>query len=183
MKQIRGLQKISQKKLAEKVGVSRTTIARYESQTSQADEETVAKIAVALNVSEFVISSDFVNGNDGQGATNSERSKSYLDKRLQIEESLLEQLEDLGIIEGHFVDLISDYMMLWDMKNDLIQDIRVRGVSIPWSNGDKQKGYKKNDSISEMHKTSTQMLKILDFLRIDTANFDGGGGDEDDDDF
>jgi len=50
------------------------------------------------------------------------------ERRRLIEESLLEQLEMKGADMDHFVDLVRDYMSLWDVKNDLLEDIKKRGV-------------------------------------------------------
>lgn len=86
-----------------------------------------------------------------------------------IKDSLLNQLEELkenNSIELHYKDLLNDYMSLWKIKNKLIADIEKRGVSVPWSNGKVQSGYKKNESISELLKTNAQMLKILNELNL-----------------
>jgi hypothetical protein len=82
-----------------------------------------------------------------------------------IRSDLLKQLEDNETYGKHYVDLIEDYMALWDIKNRLIKDIKERGVSVEWNNG-KQKGMKKNDSIPELNKTNAQMLKILSELGL-----------------
>ena len=85
--------------------------------------------------------------------------------RNEIKEDLLKQLETNGTYGKHYVDLIDDYMALWDIKNRLIEDIKIRGVSVAWNNG-KQEGMKKNDSISELNKTNAQMLKLLSELGL-----------------
>ena len=82
-----------------------------------------------------------------------------------IKADLLKQLEANGSYGKHYEDLINDYMELWNTKNKLFLDIKERGVSIEWSNG-KQFSIKKNDSIGEVNRTSAQMLKILDTLRL-----------------
>jgi Phage terminase, small subunit. len=96
----------------------------------------------------------------------------------EIRQDLIDQLERKGIYGCHYLDLIDDYMALWDIKNKLIRDIRKRGVSVFWSNGGGQEGYKKNDSISELNKTNAQMLKILSELNLKA----GSAGPADDDD-
>jgi len=83
----------------------------------------------------------------------------------EIRYDLIKQLEGNGTYGKHYVDLVDDYMALWDIKNRLIDDIKVRGVSVMWVNG-KQQGMKKNDSIPELNKTSAQMLKILSELGL-----------------
>ncbi|GEO58483.1 P27 family phage terminase small subunit [Companilactobacillus bobalius] len=96
-----------------------------------------------------------------------------------LRESLQNQLKSMEADTPHFEDLVNDYVSFFDIKNDLIKDIKARGVSIEWKNGDKQHGFKKNDSISELVKVNAQMLKILQQLHIETIE----GEPEEDDDF
>ena len=86
--------------------------------------------------------------------------------REQIRQDLTDQLERQGVYGQHFLDLIEDYMALWDTKNALIKDIKDRGVSVKYQNGANQWGYKKNDSVSELVKVNAQMLKILSELGL-----------------
>lgn len=87
-------------------------------------------------------------------------------QKSDIKRDLINQLEQNGVFGAHYFDLINDYMGLWDVKNQLFQDIKSRGVSAAWQNGPNQSGYKKNDSIGELNKTSGQMLKILGELGL-----------------
>ena len=90
--------------------------------------------------------------------------------REDIKKDLLEQLERKGVRGEHYTDLINDYMSMWDIKNELINDIEERGVNVMYQNGKEQWGYKKNDSIGELNKTNGQMMKILQHLEIKTIN-------------
>lgn len=96
---------------------------------------------------------------------------------LEIRKDLMTQLENNKTFGKHFEDLVNDYMELWNIKNNLIQDIKERGVSVEWSNG-KQTGIKKNDSIAELNKTSAQMLKLLGDLGIKPSPLDNGDDDD-----
>lgn len=87
-------------------------------------------------------------------------------KKSAIKKDLLEQLKNNGIFRETYIDLVEDYISLWEIKNKLIEDIKERGVTIEYQNGREQWGYKKNDSINELNKTSTQMLKILSELGL-----------------
>ncbi len=92
-------------------------------------------------------------------------------KKSQIKQDLIDQLERQGIYGQHYLDLVNDYMALWDIKNKLIKDIKERGVSIRWETCNRdgevvQSGYKKNESIAELNKTNAQMLKILSELGL-----------------
>ena len=100
-------------------------------------------------------------------------------RKTEIKKDLLDQLERNGVYGKHYLDLINDYMSLWDIKNKLIEDIKKRGVSVYWCNGGGQEGYKKNDSIAELNKTNAQMLKILNELGLKPSRSDGDQDDSD----
>lgn len=85
--------------------------------------------------------------------------------RLIIERDLKRQLAKKSVIQSHYIDLIDDYMALWDIKNMLIADIQERGVTVPGMRGEK-----KNDSVGELNKTNAQMLKILAELGLKAAD-------------
>lgn len=92
-------------------------------------------------------------------------------RKTEIKNDLKDQLERNGVYGRHYLDLVNDYMSLWDIKNKLIKDIKVRGVTIKWETYNKdgdivQSGHKKNDSIAELNKTNAQMMKILSELGI-----------------
>lgn len=99
--------------------------------------------------------------------------------RRKIELSLEKQLKDKKVFKyAHYKDLAKDYLELWDIKNLLLEDIKIRGVQIEWSNGDKQKGHKKNESISELLKVNKQMLTILYDLGIRASDLEEEEEDE-----
>lgn len=104
------------------------------------------------------------------------------DRFIRIESSLLEQLEANKIDLDYNRDLIADYMDLWVTKSLLIDDINKRGVTVTYNNGGGQKGKKKNESITELTKVNTQMLKILDNLGLRPSGMivdNGNGADND----
>jgi hypothetical protein len=101
----------------------------------------------------------------------------YCEKRKKIQTDLLDQLERNGTFGEFYVDLVNDYMAMWDVKNKLIADIEEKGVSIRYQNGENQWGYKKNDSVGELQRINNQMLNILKHLELkpskaDTETFD-----------
>lgn len=98
-----------------------------------------------------------------------EREKRYQDReslRVAILENLVGQLKDRKVTNPIFTDLINDYMTLWDVKNELSFDIRNRGVSVRYQNGPEQWGHKKNESVAELNRVNSQMLKILNELKV-----------------
>lgn len=86
--------------------------------------------------------------------------------REDIKAGLLAQLSARRVTEAYYQDLVNDYMDLWDTKNKLIQDINERGVMVPYITASGE-NLRKNDSVSELVKVSTQMIKILDSLKIE----------------
>lgn len=94
--------------------------------------------------------------------------------RVKIEKDLRAQLFLMGATQAHFMDLVDDYLALWDVKNLLIEDINERGVTVPGA-----RGAKKNDSIGELNKTNAQMLKILSELGLKTSEIKAEGEEDD----
>ena len=106
-----------------------------------------------------------------------------LTKLKKIREDLNTHLINNGAVGEYMTDLVNDYCSLWEVKEKLLADIEERGVQIKWQNSEKSFGYKKNDSVGELLKTSAQMIKILNQLNITPNMFAVFGGDEDVDDF
>ncbi len=98
--------------------------------------------------------------------------------REQIRQDLIDQLERQGIYGRHYLDLVEDYMALWDTKNDLIRDIKERGVMVRYQNGQNQWGHKKNDSVDNLVKVNKQMLILLKELGLRAGNFEASDDDE-----
>lgn len=98
---------------------------------------------------------------DGGGLLARKEKKYY-----EIRTDLLDQLERNGTFGEYYIDLIEDYMSLYETKNMLKKDILERGVTVIYNNGGGQSGVKKNDSIEQLLKVNTQMIKILDAIGI-----------------
>lgn len=93
--------------------------------------------------------------------------------RRKIELAIIKQLKEKQVYQyAHYQDLVNDYMKFWDFKNMLQEDIEERGVSIYWQNSETQFGYKKNDSMAELVKVNTQMLKILYDLGVRASDLE-----------
>ena len=96
----------------------------------------------------------------------------------QLKEDLLDQLARAGNMKCYFIDLVGDYMQLFVTKTLLQMDIEERGVRVMYNNGGGQYGYKKNDSVDQLLKVNTQMLKILEALNISPDNDEPEDDDE-----
>lgn len=94
----------------------------------------------------------------------------------EIKEDLLQQMRMNQTTAKFYLDLIEDYMDLWLTKNLLLNDIKTRGVTVRYNNGGGQSGFKKNDSVEQVLKVNTQMIRILDSIGIKPSS---AGGDDD----
>jgi len=94
-------------------------------------------------------------------------------KKDQIKQDLLDQLERNGVYGDHYLDLIEDYISLWEIKNKLIKDGKAHPFT-EWRNSETSFGRKKNDSIDQAVKVHQQMMKILEFLGVKPSKQDGG---------
>lgn len=109
-----------------------------------------------------------VKRNKSPAKTKKSTKKAKYDEELfeKIKNDLLSQLELKGLILEHYKNLVDDYMNLWITKELLFKDIQKRGVVVKYDNGGGQKGTKRNESLTDITKISTQMLKILKDLTI-----------------
>ncbi|MGG0889934.1 P27 family phage terminase small subunit [Cytobacillus horneckiae] len=81
--------------------------------------------------------------------------------RKNIERDLTKQLKEKAVVGNHYSDLIQDYLSLWDLKCELIDDIEENGIKVSGMHGPKS-----NPSINDLHKTNDRMIKILDALGL-----------------
>jgi phage terminase small subunit len=88
--------------------------------------------------------------------------------RASIRRSLLAQLEAMGADQDHFVDLVKDYLSLYDVKNRLIKDIKERGVMYTDLSSVGVEMQKNNPSVRELVNVNRQMLALLRELGIST---------------
>ena len=96
----------------------------------------------------------------------------------KIENSLLEQLALLGAMKEHYIDLIRDYMGLWETKTKLRKDIEEEGVSYKEYSSTGNLVKKNNPSIKDFVMVNKQMLSLLKELGLSTSNTGDGEGDE-----
>lgn len=90
--------------------------------------------------------------------------------RKQIEKDLNKQLKANGKTVNYHKDLVQDYLALWDLKNELLDDIKTTGISVKGMHGPKS-----NPSIGDMHKTNDRMIKILEALNLNIPKVEVGG--------
>lgn len=106
-------------------------------------------------------------------------SFAHVDKEQErIRKDFLKELELRDMKQTYYISLVDDYISLWKIKNNLLQDINDRGVSVMYNNGGGQSGFKKNDSVPELNKTIAQMLKLLSELGLRGADIKAVEEDE-----
>ena len=93
-----------------------------------------------------------------------QRKKKLTEKR--IRESLVKQLERRGMSAEFYEDLINDYVHYWNLKKDLLADIEDKGLRYETINGNGVRVEKANESVVNLQKTTSIMLKILTDLKL-----------------
>ena len=96
----------------------------------------------------------------------------------EIENSLLKQLAMLGAMKEHYIDLIRDYVGLWEVKTALLDDIKTRGVTYRDISSSGIATQKNNPSVKDLVMVNKQMLSLLKELGLSTSNVGDGEGDE-----
>ena len=86
--------------------------------------------------------------------------------KTEIKESLLEQLRLQNKTSDFYLYLVSDYMDYWSLKKKLITDIRKKGIRYETVNGNVIEVEKPNESVTNLPKITTAMLKILNDLNL-----------------
>ena len=95
----------------------------------------------------------------------------------KIKEDLLNQLESLGKYDAFNIDMVEDYMTLYDLKRKVKKDIVDHGLIYKTTNGNGFEIEKPNESVLNFAKINTQMLKILNDLGLKEPS--SNPGDED----
>ena len=83
-----------------------------------------------------------------------------------MKESLIRQLELRGMKAEFYMDMIDDYVYYWSLKKKLITDIRAKGLRYETINGNGVTVEKANESVVNLQKTTSTMLKILADLKL-----------------
>ena len=144
LRQVRDELNLTQKGMAETLGIGLTTWKNYESAKRKPPKEIVEKVECLL--------SDYRDHEIDTSVTYSEED---------IKEYLLNALEEKGALKPVFVDLVNRYMQMWKTSLELERDIKEKGVSV-----EGQSGPKKNDSVALLVNVNKQMLIILDKLGL-----------------
>ncbi|WP_124058451.1 P27 family phage terminase small subunit [Vaginisenegalia massiliensis] len=89
-------------------------------------------------------------------------SVAYTRNRNKIERALVAQMKSKKIYYEPYIDMVNQYMNLWDASQMLDEDIKSRGVQVEDNRGN----LKKNDSVAQLVNVVKQMTLILDKLGL-----------------
>nr|WP_153580746.1 P27 family phage terminase small subunit [Bacillus sp. TH13] len=88
-------------------------------------------------------------------------------------------MENANLNGMHYVDLVDDYITLFDTKNKLAREIKKNGPMIEWQNSESQKGMKANPATKEFRETNKRMTDLLKVLGLKEPVYDGSNDDDD----
>lgn len=88
--------------------------------------------------------------------------------KAKIKDSLIKQLEVKGANVAHFLDLINDYLEFFDIKKQLQEDIKERGVAYETYSASGFPIIKQNQSVKDLVAVEKQMLSILKEMGLTT---------------
>lgn len=101
-----------------------------------------------------------------------------MEKKKDIREDLIDQLKAKGKFQKFYIDLVDDYMKYFDLKKTLQRDIKTKGIRYTTMNGNGFEIEKPNESIQNLVKVSSMMLKILTDLGLQEPEPDDSEEDD-----
>lgn len=96
----------------------------------------------------------------------------------EIKKSLVEQLENKNANVGHFLDLIDNYIWLFEQEKIMQKDIKIRGHSYKAKSSSGFPIYKENPSVKNALMYNKQKLAILKQLGLTIENTTSDTDDE-----
>lgn len=101
-------------------------------------------------------------------------------KKRRIEKALIEQLKLRGADTPYFLDKVDEYMQLWNMVDEMQQDINTRGLHYSAISAAGKEYVKTNEFVKLIPGYVKQMQAILDALDLKVDNVASPAGDDDD---
>lgn len=103
--------------------------------------------------------------------------KALKTERKKLKQDFVDQLERNGAVGSYYDDMVEDWLLLWDVKNELKTDLKERSTKVEKYDSKGQMQIVNNESGDLLIKTTVQMQKILDFLGLKPPGMQGGDGD------
>lgn len=98
----------------------------------------------------------------------------------EIRKDLYDQLESQMKYGQHYYDMVEDYISFYKLKKKLKKDIEDNGIRYKVTNGNGIETEKPNESIINLTKVNSQMLKILSDLDLKSPQVPQTGETDDD---
>lgn len=95
-----------------------------------------------------------------------------------VKESLIEQLTLQNKTSDFYMDLVNDYMYYWSLKKEMMTDIENNGLRIKSTSGNGFEIIKPNESVNNLPKITSTMLKILNDLNLKEPLFNTSAEDD-----
>ena len=118
------------------------------------------------------INTHFRNWKGWCNLANFDKKKKTKKWKKSVRDSLLQQLDSKGAKVECYVDLVDDYMDLWEIKETLLADIAERGVVYTDVSSVGVEMQKNNPSTKEVVNISRQMLAILKQMDLSTSSIE-----------
>lgn len=99
----------------------------------------------------------------------------------QLREDMINDLEMRGLVARQYMDKVDEYMRLWCWMMMYDDDVKSRGVTVEYQNGESQRGQTSNKSVTLALRVSSQMLSIWTALgfKDQAVSASASGGDDD----
>ena len=95
-----------------------------------------------------------------------------------IKDDLIQQLTLKNMTQSFYLDLVDQYCDYYKLKNDLMDDIKKKGVRVEVTSGNGFTTSKANESIVYVNKVTQMMLKILNDLDLKQPVVDESSDDD-----
>lgn len=116
---------------------------------------------------------------DADEAKQNEAAKIRRTKQFKsIRDDLMIQLIKTGANTPAFENMVDQYMDFYVTTQLCKLDIQNRGVFVEYDNGGGQSGVTDNPSVNYMRQANTQMIKILQYLKISVQQTTVGETDD-----
>lgn len=84
----------------------------------------------------------------------------------KLRQSLIAQLEEKNIKTDYNLALVDDYVKLWKINKELHKDVKERGAKIKTYNSKGCEVTKTNESLTDIQKNESTMLKIYQSMKL-----------------
>lgn len=99
-------------------------------------------------------------------------------ERNRIRTSLMNQLKLKGADTPYFKDQVDKYMHMWDLSEQMKEDIEKRGIQVPTTLSSGIETLKTNEFVKMIPVYEKQMMATLNYLGLHVDNVETKDGDD-----